>query len=68
MAKKRRPQREIMAEVKKTDNKWEYCLWTWGSQAPAQQEYHWQTYKTAKEVKNVVIDLVTNGAPKINKT
>ena len=57
--------REIMAEVKKTNNKWKYCLWTWGSQSPQRQEYYWQTYKTAKEVKNVVIDLVINGAPKI---
>ena len=60
--------REIMAEVKKINNKWKYCLWTWGSQSPECQEYYWQTYKTAKEVKNVVIDLVINGAPKINKT
>tara|TARA_R100000008_G_scaffold79395_1_gene61057 strand:+ start:1028 stop:1312 length:285 start_codon:yes stop_codon:yes gene_type:complete len=60
-------EKEKMAEVKKTNNKWKYCLWTWGSQNPMPQEYCWQTYKTAKEVKNVVIDLVTNGEPKINK-
>ena len=59
-------EKEIMAEVKKEKNKWRYCLWTWGTKSPGPMEYSWQTYKTAKEVKNIVTDLVTNGEPVIN--
>ena len=29
-------EKEIMAEIKKEKNKWQYCLWTWGSVEPKQ--------------------------------
>ncbi len=56
-------EREIFAEIKKHKNRWKYCLWTWGSQEPKQLEYNWQEYKTAKEVKTAVIELVSAGEP-----
>ena len=59
-------EKEIMAEVKKEKNKWKYCLWTWGTKSPERLEYSWETYKTAKEVKNVVTTLVIKGEPTIS--
>ena len=58
-------EKEIMAEIKKVNNKWKYCLWTWGTENPKPLEYSWQTYKTAKEIKSVVIDLVNGGEPHV---
>ena len=58
-------EKEIMAEIKKVNNKWKYCLWTWGTKNPKPLEYSWQTYKTAKEIKSVVIDLVSSGEPEV---
>jgi asparagine synthetase B (glutamine-hydrolysing) len=58
-------EKEIMAEIKKVNNKWKYCLWTWGTVNPKPLEYSWQTYKTAKEIKSVVIDLVSGGEPEV---
>ena len=58
-------EKEIMAEIKKEKNKWKYCLWTWGTERPAPMDYSWQTYSTAKEIKNVVADLVTSGEPTV---
>ena len=52
-----------MAEIKKEKNKWKYCLWTWGTQSPQPLEYSWESYKTAKEIKSVVIGLISKGEP-----
>ena len=60
-------EKEIMAEIKKIKNKWKYCLWTWGSQNPRRLEYSWDSFKTAKEVKNEVATLVTKGEPPVNQ-
>ena len=60
-------EKEIMAEVKKENNKWKYCLWTWGSQNPVANEYSWETFKTARDVKQKVIELVLAGEPQIKK-
>jgi len=54
---------EIMAEVKKESNVWRYCLWTWGTQNPEPLAYYHQTFKTAKEIKNAVAELVLSGEP-----
>jgi len=56
-------EKEIMAEVKKESNKWKYCLWTWGSKNPEPTDFHWETYKSAREIKQVVVELVSSGAP-----
>jgi len=58
-------EKEIMAEVKKESSKWKYCLWTWGTENPSPLDYSWQVYKTAKDVKNTVADLIINGEPQI---
>ena len=56
-------EKEIMAEIKKEKNKWKYCLWTWGTQSPQPLEYSWESYKTSKEIKSVVIGLISKGEP-----
>jgi len=58
-------EKEIMAEVKKTKSKWKYCLWTWGTQEPQPTSYSWETFKSAKEVKDKAIELVLLGEPKV---
>jgi len=58
-------EKEIMAEVKKEKNKWKYCLWTWGTQEPGPTSYSWETFKSAKEVKEKAIELVLLGEPKV---
>jgi len=58
-------EKEIMAEIKKEKNKWQYCLWTWGSVEPKPLEYSYTTFKKAKEIKEEVIELVCNEEPKI---
>ena len=57
-------EKEIMAEVKKENNKWKYCLWSWGTKNPKPTTYHWETFKTAKEVKEEATKLVLSGEPK----
>jgi hypothetical protein len=55
--------REIFAEIKKYKSYWKYCLWTWGAKEPLALEFNWQKFKTAKDIKAAVIDLVTAGEP-----
>jgi len=59
-------EREIMAEIKKNPkNKWQYCLWTWGSANPQQLDYFYLTYNKAKDIKKHVIALVCDDEPKL---
>jgi len=58
--------KEIFAEIKKNNkNKWQYCLWTWGSVEPKPLEYSYVTFKKAKDIKEEVVELVCNEKPKI---
>ena len=57
-------EKEIMAEIKKENNKWKYCLWSWGTKNPEPSVYYWKTFKSAKEIKEEVIELVLSGEPK----
>jgi len=59
-------EKEVMAEVKKEKSKWRYCLWTWGTENPTALNYSNEIFKTAKEVKNAVMNLVINEEPQIN--
>ena len=58
-------EKEIMAEVKKENNKWKYCLWTWGTKNPEPLSFNWEPFKSAKEIKERVIELVLSGEPKV---
>lgn len=54
---------EIHAEIKKERGKWTYCLWTWGSEAPCALAPSPDRFKTAKEIKQRVIELILGGEP-----
>jgi len=58
-------EKEIMAEVKKEKNKWQYCLWTWGSVEPKALSYFHTNFKKARDIKREVIELVDNEEPKL---
>ena len=57
-------QRETFAEIKKHKSHWKYCLWTWGSEEPLALDYNWQKFKTAKEIKAAVTEMVSLGEPR----
>tara|TARA_Y100001951_G_C11048883_1_gene134446 strand:- start:150 stop:407 length:258 start_codon:yes stop_codon:yes gene_type:complete len=56
---------EIHAEIKKEKGKWKYCLWTWGSASPEPLGYTYETFKTARDIKEYVIGLISGGEPQI---
>jgi hypothetical protein len=59
-------EKEIMAEIQKNSkNKWQYCLWTWGSAEPKALEYSHVTFNKAKDIKKEVIERVCNEEPKL---
>ena len=59
-------EREIFAEIKKNNkNKWQFCLWTWGSVEPKALEYSYTIHNKAKDLKKKVIEMVCDGEPKI---
>jgi len=59
-------EKEIMAEIQKNSkNKWQYCLWTWGSANPQALEYSYLTFNKAKDIKKHVIERVCNEEPKL---
>ena len=59
-------EKEIFAEIKKNNkNKWQYCLWTWGSAEPKALEYSYLIYDKAMDIKKKVIELVCDEEPKI---
>jgi hypothetical protein len=59
-------EKEIFAEIKRNNkNKWQYCLWTWGSAKPKSLEYFYMKYDKARDVKKKVIELVCGEEPKI---
>ena len=54
---------EIHAEIKKEKGKWAYSLWTWGSEVPTALPPSHERFKTAKEIKQRVIELILEGKP-----
>ena len=56
---------EIHAEVVKEKSKWRYRLWTWGSNLPEPLSLSHQTFSTAKEIKQHVLELIDDGHPHI---
>ena len=59
-------EKEVFAEIKKNNkNKWQYCLWTWGSAEPKSLEYFYMKYDKARDIKKKVIELVCDEEPKI---
>ena len=52
---------EVFAEIEKIKGKWRYRLWSWGSASPEPLDLSHEIFKTAKEVKARVIELLLSG-------
>jgi len=49
---------EVHAEIVKQGSKWKYRLWTWGSQNPEPLEFSHEKFKSARDIKARVLELV----------